>query len=218
MRTIIRNARVLTMDGMSTQLPRATVTIENDTIVAVAADDAGVRDASVHDARGRDAEEREIEAGGHLLMPGLVNGHFHSSANHLKGSLDSLPLEIFMLFETPADGARDDARSAYVSTLLGAVEMLKGGVTSVLDDAFFVPAPSPAAIDAIMQAYADSGMRASLALDQPNVPEIDKLPFLKDLLPPELLARARQPAAMDSEGLLVFCAATRHPRLFRRTR
>jgi 5-methylthioadenosine/S-adenosylhomocysteine deaminase len=202
MRTIIRNARVLTMDGMSTQLPRATVTIENDTIVAVAADDAGVRDASVHDARGRDAEEREIEAGGHLLMPGLVNGHFHSSANHLKGSLDSLPLEIFMLFETPADGARDDARSAYVSTLLGAVEMLKGGVTSVLDDAFFVPAPSPAAIDAIMQAYADSGMRASLALDQPNVPDIDKLPFLKDLLPPELLARARQPAAMDSEGLL----------------
>ena len=92
--------------------------------------------------------------------------------------------------------------AAYVSTLLGAIEMLKSGVTSVLDDAFFVPAPSPAGIDAIMQAYFDSGIRASLALDQPNVPEIGKLPFLEELLPLDLLARARAPAAMDAAGLL----------------
>ena len=107
-----------------------------------------------------------------------------------------------MLFETPTDGTRDDARAAYVSTLLGAVEMLKGGVTSVLDDAFFVPAPTPSTIDAVMQAYADSGLRATLALDQPNVPELDKLPFLEDLLPPDLLARAAQPAPLDAAGLL----------------
>jgi 5-methylthioadenosine/S-adenosylhomocysteine deaminase len=29
-----------------------------------------------------------------------------------------------------------------------------------------------------MQAYADCGIRATVALDQPNVPELDKLPFL----------------------------------------
>jgi len=208
MRTIIRGARVLTMDGSGTDLSSATVTIENDTIVAVEAGTAGGPHDSPHPTAGgagpgvREAGVREIDGTGHLLMPGLVNGHFHSSANHLKGAFDSLPLEIFMLFETPADGARDDTRSAYVSTLLGAVEMLKSGVTSVLDDAFFVPAPSPAAIDAIMQAYADSGIRATVALDQPNVPEIDKLPFLENLLPPDLLARARQPAGMDAAGLL----------------
>ncbi len=196
MKTIIRGARVLTLDGAGTDLKIATVTIEDDTIVAVA---AGEDPSS---AKSGDPRVREIDAAGHLLMPGLVNAHFHSSANHLKGSFDSLPLEIFMLFETPADGARDDARAAYVSTLLGAVEMLKCGVTSVLDDAFFVPAPSASAIDAIMQAYLDSGMRACLALDQPNVPEIAKLPFLEDLLPPDLLARARAPAAMDAAGLL----------------
>ena len=196
MKTIIRDARVLTMDAASTDLPHATVTIEDDTIVAV---DAA---ADLPKSSPSSGPVRVIDAAGHLLMPGLVNAHFHSTANHLKGSFDSLPLEIFMLFETPADSTRDDARSAYVSTLLGAVEMLKCGVTSVLDDAFFVPAPSPAAIDSIMQAYFDSGMRASLALDQPNVPELDKLPFLKDLLPPDLLARARRPAAMDVGGLL----------------
>jgi cytosine/adenosine deaminase-related metal-dependent hydrolase len=196
MKTIIRGARVLTMDASGSDLPDATVTIEDDLIVAVQGGEpaagSGIGAPGV----------RLIEAKGQLLMPGLVNGHFHSSANHLKGSFDSLPLEIFMLFETPADGAREDARAAYVSTLLGAIEMLKSGVTTVLDDAFFVPAPSVPAIDAIMQAYLDSGMRASVALDQPNVPELDKLPFLAELLPPDLLARARAPAAMDAEGLL----------------
>jgi 5-methylthioadenosine/S-adenosylhomocysteine deaminase len=45
-------------------------------------------------------------------------------------------------------------------------------------------------------------MRVALALDQPNVPELDKLPFLADLLPADLRARAAAPAAMDAEGLL----------------
>jgi 5-methylthioadenosine/S-adenosylhomocysteine deaminase len=196
MKTIIHGARVLTMDPVGTDLGCATVTIEGDTIAAVEAGDGAP------DSRSGTPGVRCIDAKGHLLMPGLVNAHFHSSANHLKGSFDSLPLEIFMLFETPADGARDDARAAYVSTILGAIEMLKSGVTAVLDDAFFVPAPSASAIDAIMQAYLDSGIRASLALDQPNVPELDKLPFLAELLPPDLLARARAPAALDAAGLL----------------
>lgn len=196
MKTIIHGTRVLTLDTAGTELPKATVTIEDDTIVAVEPGDGVPRPTP------GPLGVRHIDATGHLLMPGLVNAHFHSSANHLKGSFESLPLEIFMLFETPADGARSDARAAYVSTLLGAIEMLKSGVTSVLDDAFFVPAPSQAGIDAIMQAYFDSGIRASLALDQPNVPEIGKLPFLEEMLPPDLLARARAPAAMDTPGLL----------------
>jgi cytosine/adenosine deaminase-related metal-dependent hydrolase len=86
--------------------------------------------------------------------------------------------------------------------MLGALEMLKSGVTAVLDDAFFIPAPAPEIIDAVMQAYADCGIRATLALDQPNVPEIDKLPFLAELLPPALRARAAAPPVMDAEGLL----------------
>ncbi len=69
--------------------------------------------------------------------------HFHSSVNHLKGSLDSLPLEIFMLYESPAEAQAVTPRTAYVRTMLGAMEMLRGGVTCVLDDAFFVPVPTP---------------------------------------------------------------------------
>ncbi len=195
MKTIIRDACVLTMDAHDAILDRANILIDGDRIIAVAPD-AEFPDADA-------ASARTIDAKGHLAMPGLVNAHFHSPVNHLKGSLDSLPLEVFMLYESPAlDAAALSPRAAYVRTMLGALEMLRNGVTAVQDDAFFVPAPSPDMIDAVMQAYADSGIRATVALDQPNVPELDKLPFLGDLLPSDLKAELARPAPMDAAGLL----------------
>jgi 5-methylthioadenosine/S-adenosylhomocysteine deaminase len=120
--------------------------------------------------------------GAHLLVPGLINAHFHSPANHLKGAFASLPLEVFMLFESPADpGLRPSPREAYLRTMLGAIEMLGGGTTAVQDDAFLMPGPDPGIVDAVMQAYADSGIRATVALDQPELPETEKLPYLAGL-------------------------------------
>ncbi len=78
---------------------------------------------------------------------------------------------------------------AYIRTMLGAMEMLKLGITSVMDDAFFVPAPTQEGIDGVMEAYRDSGIRATVTLDQPNIVEYDKYPFLADLLPPSLRDR-----------------------------
>ena len=97
-----------------------------------------------------------------------------------------MPLELFMLHEVPplADRAGDGAqRLAYVRTMLGALEMLRRGITAVHDDAYHVPVgDASSAIDAIMQAYADAGIRATVAIDQPNVPEYEKYPFLAELL------------------------------------
>src|ERR1700730_13114510 len=199
LKTVFRNARVLTMNAEDSEYLRATVHVEDGVITAV---DSTGHDPSGDAGAAASADVREIDAAGHLLMPGLINAHFHSSANHLKGSFDSLPLEIFMLYESPPQASAAEPRAAYLRTMLGALEMLKSGVTAVLDDAFFVPAPSPPLIDAVMQAYEDCGIRAVLGLDQPNVPEIDKLPFLAELLPPDLRAQASEPAAMDEEGLL----------------
>ncbi|WP_371153871.1 amidohydrolase family protein [Jannaschia sp. 2305UL9-9] len=138
-----------------------------------------------------------------LLMPGLINGHFHSPVNHMKGALPSLPLELFMLYESPAvEVLRPSPREAYLRTTLAAIEMLKGGVTAVQDDAFFVPTPEPEIIDAVMQAYADTGLRASVALDQPELPELEKLPFLADLLPPDLREVLGKAPTPDAQGLL----------------
>ena len=133
MKYAFRNARVLTMDAAGTEHASATVTVDAGIIRAIDTSDSAR--VSGPDTAGT----REIDASGKLLMPGLINGHFHSSVNHLKGSLDSLPLEIFMLFESPSDGVAASERAVYLRTMLGALEMIRSGVTAVLDDAFFVP-------------------------------------------------------------------------------
>jgi 5-methylthioadenosine/S-adenosylhomocysteine deaminase len=194
LRIVIRNARVLTLDAADTEHPCATAVVEDGLIQAL--HPGWLAPGALGSA------DREIDAAGLLLMPGLINGHFHSSVNHLKGALDSLPLEIFMLYESPAEAQAVTPRMAYVRTMLAAMEMLRTGTTAVLDDAFFVPVPTPAVIDAVMQAYADSGIRAVVALDQPNVPELQKYPYLADLLPPHLRQAAAAAPCMDAAGLL----------------
>lgn len=145
-----------------------------------------------------------IEGGGrHLLLPGLINAHFHSPANHLRGSVPSQPLETFMLAESPADPAlAPTPREAYLRTMLGAIEMLQRGITTVQDDAFLMPAPDPDIIDAVAAAYRDSGIRAWLALDQPELTEAQKLPFVDEIGDPGTRSVFDAPAPARASELL----------------
>ena len=181
---VIRGAKVLALDDANTEWPCADIVIEGGRIVAIGPEAA---------PRWAGPVARTIDATGMLAMPGLINAHFHSPGNLMKGCLAGMPLELFMLYEVPplaSDG--DSARLAYVRTQLGAVEMLRRGITCVHDDAYHVPVATREGVDAIMQAYADAGIRATVAIDQPNVVEYDKYPFMLELLSPE------QRVAMDA--------------------
>lgn len=165
----------------------------------------GARARAAFDERVRLDQDPGRVIDGHsrlLLAPGLINAHFHSPANHLKGSLPSLPLELFMLYESPSDEELSPTpREAYVRTMLAALEMVRTGTTMVQDDAFVMPYPTPQIVDAIMQAYADCGIRANLALDQPELPEADKLP-LPDTAGAAFRSALQQPPPLDAAGLL----------------
>jgi cytosine/adenosine deaminase-related metal-dependent hydrolase len=138
-----------------------------------------------------------------LAIPGMVNTHFHSPGNFLKGAVPSLPLELFMLFEIPPFMPEPvSSKYAYLRTLLGAVDMLRQGVTSVHDDAFFLPIATRAEISAVLQAYADIGLRATVAIDQPNLVEYDKHAFFAENLPPSLRARMEEAPRQDDAELL----------------
>ncbi|MCB1714912.1 MAG: amidohydrolase family protein [Candidatus Competibacteraceae bacterium] len=142
-------------------------------------------------------------------MPALINAHFHSPGNLMKGCLNGLPLELFMLYEVPplAQGATKATvgRLAYVRTLLGALDMLRRGIGTVHDDAYHIPIADPVVVDAIMQAYADVGIRATVAIDQPNIVEYNKYPFLKELLPEaEQRLMERAPRQSSAELLAVY--------------
>ena len=193
---LIRQARILTM-AEPRHIDAGDILIRDGIVRAV----GSVSPAEIP------AGIRTIDAKGRLAIPGLINAHVHSPGNLMRGCLDGYPLEIFMLYEVPplAEAAQA-GRLAYLRTALGAIEMLKLGITSVLDDAFFVPGVSPDAIDAVMEAYRDSGMRATVALDQPNVVEYEKQPFLAELIPPEI-RRRMDAAPRQSANELMACYA-----------
>ena len=191
---LVRNAHVLALDHADREWPRADVVIESGEIKAVGPD-AGSGWPRPFD--------RVIEAGGLLAMPGLINAHFHSPGNLMKGCLPGLPLELFMLYEVPPLAAAGDAaRLAYVRTMLGALEMLRRGITAVHDDAYHVPVATRESIDAIMRAYEDAGIRATVAIDQPNVVEYEKYPFLAELLPEEERRAMDRAPRQSAEELL----------------
>lgn len=144
-----------------------------------------------------------FDASGCIALPGLINAHLHSPAAFLKGALVDAPLEIFMLRETPPTlGGSESAAICRARALLGAIEMLKRGITAVHDDAFFNPAPEMSTIDAVMGAYRDVGMRATVALDQPERVEYEKYPFLHEILPEAVRAEMRSAPRMSGEALL----------------
>lgn len=191
--TVIRNATVLTLDESDRLHPDADVVIEGGLIRAVG--QGAAASAPPH--------ATVIDGTGQLVIPGLVNGHFHSPGNFMKGALENWPLELFMLYEVPPLMDRlATPRFAYVRTMLGIIEMLKQGVTAVHDDCFYVPVVTEDEVDAVMQAYTDAGMRATVTLDQPNVAETAKYPFLSEILPAPLRARMEAAPRMTDRQLL----------------
>jgi cytosine/adenosine deaminase-related metal-dependent hydrolase len=185
------HVRVLTVDDAQTEHAVADVRVEGAVIAAIGRELAPL------------PGERVIEAQGKLLMPGLINGHFHSPGNFNKGALDDMPLELFMLYEVPPfDCPPTSPRLHYLRTLLGAAEMLKTGITAVHDDPFYVPVLTDDLTDATMQAYADSGMRATVSINMPNVVEYEKYPYLSDLLPEDLRRRMRDATPLATAQLI----------------
>ena len=165
-RKLLRDVMVIPPETTGRNIREVNILIDHDKIVEV---NPG---AEFTPATG---EFEDLDCRGLLAIPGLINGHFHSSTNLMKGRLDGLPLELFMLHEVPPlGGSLPPDRMVYVRTMLGAIEMLKPGITSVQDRCvFLVPFPSPGNIDARscrLTRTRDCGH--TVALDQPNVRRI----------------------------------------------
>ncbi|GCE23543.1 amidohydrolase family protein [Dictyobacter kobayashii] len=106
--------------------------------------------------------ERVITGKNRLVLPGLINAHTHSLENLLKATSPSLPLELWLvpLF---GDALEWSPHLVYLSTLLGALEMLKTGTTAVLDHLWTSAGVAGKYLDATMHAYHDAGIRAAVA-------------------------------------------------------
>ncbi|MFZ4760210.1 MAG: amidohydrolase family protein [Burkholderiaceae bacterium] len=156
-----------------------------------------------------------IELTGRLLVPGLVNGHQHSHEHFQRGRTENLPLELWQHLVRTRVPVTLTPRQVYLRTLIGAIESLRTGCTTLVDDMALGPAVDRERIDASLQAYEDAGIRALVGFAMMDKPIIDNFPWADDAFPPALAAELRaaaRPSADDYVGLVRDLAATRHPR------
>lgn len=97
-----------------------------------------------------------IDAGGNLVMPGLVNGHSHGAMTLFRGLADDLPLISWLQEHIfPAESLHVDSEMVYWCSKLAAAEMIMAGTTTLADGYFHEAAAA--------QAFADAGIRAVAA-------------------------------------------------------
>ena len=173
--TILRGGRVL--DIAAGTADPADILIEDDTIREIGPPGCAVPDGAV-----------EIGAARRLLHPGLVNAHTHGHGNLAKGMGDRWTLEL-LLSAAPWITGNRNAEDKYLSTQLGAVEMVLKGCTACYDLSFEWPLPSVEGLSLVGQAYTDVGMRAVIAPMVADRSFYEAIPGLHDALPDPLKER-----------------------------
>jgi guanine deaminase len=156
-----------------------------------------------------------IDLGGRLLAPGLINGHFHSHEHFQRGRIENLPLELWMHYVRTPIPVNLNPRQTYLRTLIGAIESLRTGCTTVVDDLALGGAINRPNLDAVFQAYEDAGLRALVGFAMMNRPIVDNFPYADTEFPPEQLAQLRKlmpPPEAELLGLVRELAAKRHPK------
>jgi len=137
------------------------------------------------------AEAVEIDAARRLLHPGLVNAHTHGNGNLAKGMGDRWTLELLLTAAPWINGGRS-SEDKYLSTQLGAVEMVLKGCTACYDLSFEWPLPTAEGLAQGAAAYADVGMRAVVAPMVADRSFYEAIPGLREALPPPLRERVAE--------------------------
>src|SRR6267142_1217353 len=186
--TILRGGRVLDI-AAGTAEP-ADILIEDDTIGEIGPPGCAAPGGAA-----------EIAAARRLLHPGLVNAHTHGHGNLAKGMGDRWTLEL-LLSAAPWITGNRTAEDGYLSTQLGAVEMVLKGCTACYDLSFEWPLPSADGLALAGKAYADVGMRAVVAPMVADRNFYEAIPGLYDALPQPLKERVADLRLPPAEATL----------------
>lgn len=187
---IVYNATVVTMDGGGRVLPRGAVAISGRDIVAV---DPAEAIASRYTAKDT------YDAGGQVVLPGLINTHTHAPMVLYRGLADDLALmEWLQKYIFPGEAKTVSPEFVRAGTRLAALEMIQSGTTTYTDMYYFE--------EEIARATKAAGLRGVLGQTIIQFPVPDaKTPaeglarteaFLKEFADDDLIVPAVAPHAM----------------------
>jgi 5-methylthioadenosine/S-adenosylhomocysteine deaminase len=174
--TVIRGGRILDVAGHT--LRAADILVQEDRIGEIGM--PGMPAPS---------EATSIDAAGKMLIPGLINAHTHAHGNLARGSGDRWTLELLLNAGPWLSGNRT-LEDAYLSALIGAVEMVQKGCTACYDLVLELPVPTPAGLEAVAHAYRDVGMRAVIAPMMADRTLYEAIPGLRAAVPDDLRPHA----------------------------
>jgi cytosine/adenosine deaminase-related metal-dependent hydrolase len=133
-----------------------------------------------------------INARGKLVVPGFVNAHYHSHDVFLKGCFDPNVLEFWVLNALPRAYPPRSDQEIRLRTLLGAIECIRGGITTIQDMLTLFPLTA-AQVGVVRSAYRDAGLRVILGLQVADRSPLDTVPYWRETMPPELVATLSGP-------------------------
>ncbi len=186
--TILRGGRLLDIAAGTAEF--ADILIEDDTIREIGVPGCPAPGGAV-----------EIAAARRLLHPGLVNAHTHGHGNLAKGMGDRWTLEL-LLTAAPWIVGNRTGEDEYLSTQLGAIEMVLKGCTACYDLSFEWPLPTPEGLTKAAAAYAEVGMRAVVAPMVADRSFYEVIPGLMEALPPPLRERVAELRLPPAEATL----------------
>jgi 5-methylthioadenosine/S-adenosylhomocysteine deaminase len=126
---VVTNAVVVTMDPQGRVIPNGAVAIDGSDI-------AGVGTAADIAARFRGRET--IDAGGQVVLPGLINTHTHAPMVLYRGLADDLALSEWLeKYIFPAEAKTVSPEFVRDGTRLAALEMIQSGTTTFADMYYF---------------------------------------------------------------------------------
>ncbi|PON91846.1 N-acetylglucosamine-6-phosphate deacetylase [Trema orientale] len=120
--TILHNATIVTMDSDSRVFINGGIVIDRDRIVAIDQSSSILQQYS-------SLAHHIIDLNAHILLPGLINTHVHTSQQLARGIADDVDLITWLHGRIwPYESSMTDEDS-YISTLLCCIELIHSGVT-----------------------------------------------------------------------------------------
>jgi 5-methylthioadenosine/S-adenosylhomocysteine deaminase len=156
------------------------------------------------------ADFEVLDASGCAIIPGLVNAHFHSGENLNPGLYENLPLDVWFVHSHEVTRvAPPSSEEIYFRTLLGGVQLLKTGTTSVGDFLYESPKITMSTLEPVIRAYRDLGLRVTLLLGIADRPYLESLPW-RDPASAGVSAEAAAPSTEEILELVRDAVRTYH--------